>query len=293
MRIATRLLRSQLQLLRPILTRESLEHSRTSQDQAGMLIKRRTMDFESIQFSNFEASFATPKECVGSLVILYLHGGGYTAGGLKYAEGFGSILAEKTGCKTFCAAYRLAPESPFPAALEDAAEAYEYLLCTGVEPKRIILAGESAGGGLCFSLALYLKEKGIPLPGGIVAISPWVDLTLTGESCTANKDGDPLLTLEQLRFFVRCYTEGQDVSNPLISPVFGDLSGICDNLIFAGDSELLLSDAKLINRKLTEAGVRSELHVRPEMWHGYILYGVDEADEDFERIISFVNEHNV
>ena len=291
MHIATKLLRSQLQLLRPLLTNEPLQLSRHTQDQAGALIKRRLMaSYEHVQLPGFEASWAMPRDITAPGVILYLHGGGYVAGRIKYAEGFGSILAARTGLRTFCAAYRLAPEYPFPAALEDAAAAYRHLLDIGVPAQRIILAGESAGGGLCFCLCLWLKQQGLPQPCGIIAISPWTDLTLQGSSIRENEEGDPLLTLEQLEFFVKCYAQEQDVLNPLISPAYGELCGLPDSLIFAGGDELLLSDARLLQEKLELHQVNSHLFVRPEMWHGYILYGVEEAKEDYAVMTKFIME---
>ena len=160
--------------------------------------------------------------------ILYLHGGGYTCGGLDYALGFGSTLADESGAKVFCAAYRLAPEAPFPAAVEDALESYRYLLDKGYAPKKICLCGESAGGGLCFSLCLRLKELGLPLPGSVIAISPWTDLTLSGESFRTNLERDVSLSQEQLAFYTRCYT--QEPQTPLASPLFGDLTGLPPSL---------------------------------------------------------------
>jgi len=291
MKIATKLLRSQLLLLRPILTQESLEHSRTAQDQTGALMKRRLLNFEPVQFRDFQASFAVSREAVIDGAVLYLHGGGYTAGGLKYAEGFGSVIASKTGVNTLCPAYRLAPEDPYPAALEDAAAAYRFLTESGVSPEKIILAGESAGGGLCFALALYLRDHGLPMPGGIIAVSPWADLTLSGETLRTNAEEDPLLTSEQLSFFADCYAPDRDRTDPYISPLFGDLTGLPDTLLFAGEAEILLDDARRMHERLRAAGVRAALFTRPEMWHAYVLYGVEEAAEDNERIAEFIRGH--
>ncbi len=292
MHIATKLLRSELVLLKPLLTHEALELSRVAQEQAGALAKRRDTVFEPVKFDHFEASLSVPENAKAEGAVLYLHGGGYTAGGLRYAEGFGSLLAEGTGLRTLCAAYRLAPENPYPAALEDACAAYRWLLDQGIPAGQIVLAGESAGGGLCFALCLYLRDNGIPLPGGVVAISPWVDLTLSGRSLTENTDGDPLLTLEQLRFFVDCYARGRDVTDPYISPAFGDLRGLPDAILFAGGDELLRSDAGLMYERLLAAGGKAEFYVAPEMWHAYILYGVEEGREDAERIAAFIAGHS-
>lgn len=291
MHIATKLLKSQLRLLRPILARDALEPSRTAQDRTGALIKRRFMRFEHIQFEEFEATYAMPNGAAAGAAILYLHGGGYTAGTLKYAEGFGSILADKTSVDTLCAAYRLAPENPFPAALEDAVTAYRCLLERGIAANKIILAGESAGGGLCYALCLWLRDHGVDLPAGVIAISPWTDLFLSGAPLVDNPDKDPMLSVEQIQFFVDCYAGGQDTRNPYISPVFGNLAGLPDTILFAGGDEMLLDDARRMHEALAASGVNARLYVQPEMWHSYILYGVDESKEDYERIAAFVSAH--
>ena len=222
-------------------------------------------------------------------IVLYLHGGGYVAGDLEYARGFGSVLAAKNNVRVFCAAYRLAPEHPFPAALEDALAAYQLLLDTGYEGRQIMLCGESAGGGLIYSLAVRLKELGMPLPGGLIAISPWSDLTASGKSYQKNREKDPTMQEARLRFYAECYTD--EPANPLVSPLFADLNGMPPSLIFVGGDEIMLDDAALLHQKLLDAGCESLLTVTPDMWHGYILYGVSEAKRDLETIRHFLYEH--
>ena len=139
--------------------------------------------------------------------MLYLHGGGYTCGNLDYAKGFAATLADECGVRVFCAAYRLAPEDPFPAALDDAVVSYQYLLSKGYGPNQILLCGESAGGGLCYALCLRLKQLKLPLPCGIIAISPWTDLTQSGATFDENRDNDPSLSKELLDFYSACYTK--------------------------------------------------------------------------------------
>ena len=221
-------------------------------------------------------------------MILYLHGGGYACGDLQYATGFGSTLATECGVKVFCAAYRLAPEHPFPAALDDAVESYRYLLFKGYAPEHITLCGESAGGGLCYSLCLRLKELDLPLPGGTVAISPWTDLTASGESYENNRERDPSMTAEQLNFYAECYTSRRE--DPLVSPLFADMTGMPPSLIFAGGDEIMLDDSTLLHEKLLSSGCRSNLHIKPERWHGYLLYGLSEDQSDFSLINRFLNQ---
>ena len=158
-----------------------------------------------VRCSAFSAAWVLPRDLRREGVALYLHGGGYTCGSLEYARGFGSALADECGTRVFCCASRLAPEHPFPAAVEDALESYQYLLNKGYT--RITLCGESAGGGLCYALCLRLKELKLPLPCCILAISPWVNLTNTGASYETNAESDPTLTKAILDYYARCYTE--------------------------------------------------------------------------------------
>ena len=292
MAISAKKLRAQLAFLKPIVGSFSLKTIRKGQDKIGELMstKHKNMCYEKAhEFGNFNASWIIPKDERRSGVILYLHGGGYTCGEIEYAKGFGSMLAVKMGVRVFCAAYRLAPENMYPAALDDALEAYKYLIDKGYSPDRITLCGESAGGGLCYALCLRLKDVGLPLPCSIIAISPWTDLTLSGESYETNKDVDPTMTKELLKFFADSYTE--DKRDPFVSPVFGDLSDMPPSLIYVGGDEIMLDDAKNLNNKLLEKGCFSRLYVTPERWHGYLLYGLEEDKKDFAYINKFLNKY--
>ncbi|MBR5315652.1 MAG: alpha/beta hydrolase fold domain-containing protein, partial [Firmicutes bacterium] len=240
-------------------------------------------------FQQFSAHWLLPNDERRQGIILYLHGGGYCCGGLDYAKGFGGLLAVKTGTRVFAPAYRLAPEHPFPAALEDALESYQYLLNKGYTPDNIVLAGESAGGGLCYVLCEKLKEMGQPLPSGIIAMSPWTDLTSSGPSYTEKKHIDPTLTMEVVNKFADAYTSNR--LDPLVSPVFADLSQLPPSIIFVGTDEILLSDAELIHEKLRSHGCKSKLYVKEHRWHGYIFYDLPEDEDDITRINQFLNKH--
>ncbi len=284
-------LRTQLFNLSDFVEDSSIETVRKSQDILGNLmsgIHRIGNKFEERDLGNCSAMWITPKNPARSGVILYLHGGGYTCGGIDYACGFGSVLATKLDLRTLCVAYRLAPENPFPAALDDAYSAYEYLLKNGFSEKNILLAGESAGGGLCYSLCLRLKEKGLPMPAGIIAVSPWTDLTHSGESHIYNKSKEPLLSLPKLNYYADCYTT--DRQNPLVSPLFCEETAFPPSLIFVGGDEILLDDSKLMHEKLIGFGCKSELVIAPTMWHVYPLYGVKEHDKPtFDKMREFVS----
>ena len=175
MTLSTTLLRSQLAFFKPFLNECSIETVRTGQEKLGKLMAgrhRSKLCYAPAVFRHFLGEWIAPGNPALDGVVLYLHGGGYVAGDIDYARGFGSVLAAKNSVRVFCAAYRLAPEHPFPAALEDALTAYRYLLDFGYPGDRILLCGESSGGGLIYALAMKLRELGLPLPVGLITVSP-------------------------------------------------------------------------------------------------------------------------
>ena len=203
MGLPAKLVHSQLNFFKPLVASCSLETIRRGQDKLGELmeaIHKKDVKVRDHPFDLFEGAWVIPQDERRQGVILYLHGGGYTCGDLDYAKGFAATLADEEGVRVFCAAYRLAPEHPFPAALDDALEAYRYLISKGYGGDHIMLCGESAGGGLCYALCLKLKELKMAMPCGIIAISPWTDLTASGESYETNRDNDPLSQLRFLSF---------------------------------------------------------------------------------------------
>lgn len=286
--------RANLIHLKSFITESSLIAARRTHVLLGdfMAVSHNTgMRHERRLFDNFEGEWIVPEKEERSGIILYLHGGGYTCGNIDYARGFGTFLADEFGMRVFCCAYRLAPENPFPAAVEDALTAYEYLLQSGFSHDKIILCGESAGGGLCYALSLKLFEQWLPQPAGIVAISPWTDLTLSGKSHRENNEIDPSMTTERVKFFAECYSD--DTKNPLVSPIFfeRDKADFPPSIIFAGGDEVLLDDSKIMHKRLTDCGFKSELIVRPNLWHAYVLYNLREYRNDFERIGRFLDKH--
>ena len=292
MAFSAKTIRAQLNILRPLLHTCSMETLRKGQNRVGELMEvkhRREIYSRNHGFADFEGAWIIPKDERRQGVVLYLHGGGYVCGDLEYAKGFGSMLSVCCGVRVFCAAYRLAPEHPYPAALEDALTAYRYLLDKGYSPEHIALCGESAGGGLCYALCLKLKALGLRQPSCIIAISPWTDLTASGESYRSNREADPSLTAEVLDYYADCYAG--DRRNPFVSPLFGDLSSMPPSLLFVGGDEIMKSDATQLHDKLTASGRKSEITVRPGRWHGYILYGLKEDREDLDRINTFLNEN--
>lgn len=288
--MSAKTIRKQLALCKPLLCALSLKTIRRGQNAVGQLMESRHRNSVIVKehgFEKFPAAWVLPKDERRGGVILYLHGGGYTCGDLEYATGFGSMLAVECGNRVFCPAYRLAPENPFPAALDDALAAYEYLLSKGYSSSHITLCGESAGGGLCYSLCLALKEKGLPLPCAIVAISPWVDLTNSGESYESNREADPSMTREALDFFANSYAKNR--KDPFASPILAELADMPQSLIFVGGDEILLSDSARLHAKLLAAGGKSRLVVAKNRWHAYLLYGLAEDKKDLALLNRFLN----
>lgn len=292
MPLSAKNVRTQLARLRPVLEGCSLDMRRKGQNAVGELMglsQRRNVVIKLHPFEKFEAAWVIPKDERRRGVLLYLHGGGYTCGDLDYAKGVGIRLCDFTGNRVFCLAYRLAPEHRFPAAVEDALEGYRYLLEKGYAPEHIAICGESAGGGLCYSLCQVLKQEGLPLPSCIITISPWTDLTASGPSYEANKEVDPSMTTEMLDFFARSYTD--DRMHPMVSPLFGDLSDLPPSLIYVGGNEIMLSDAQQLHEKLRSCGCESRLVVTQDRWHGYLLYGLAEDEGDLKIMNRFLNQY--
>ncbi len=202
-------------------------------------------------------------------VILQLHGGGYIGAMRNAYRSFAGLYNEiGGGINVFTPDYRVAPENPYPAALEDALSAYEWLLQTGVSPGKIVIAGDSAGGGLAAALCLYLKDHGMQLPEGLILMSPWTDLTASGESYETNYTLDPLFgNTRESMIYNMDYVGEEDPENPYISPLFGSFEGFPPMLIQAGSIEMLLSDSVSLAKKAKEAGVKVRLSIYEGMFH--------------------------
>jgi acetyl esterase/lipase len=224
-------------------------------------------------------------------VILYFHGGVYVIGSAATSVPLVSELVRRSGFSAITVDYRLAPEDPYPAAVEDARAAYEALLGQGVDPGQVALAGESAGGGLAVATLLALRDAGRPLPACAFLMSPYADLTLAGETLDSKAAFDPVLTPEGLRVRVPEYVAGADAADPLISPIFGDLGGLPPLLIQVGSHEILLSDALRLAGRAASADVAVTLDVTPGVPHVFQGFAglVDEAAEAVDRASDFLN----
>ncbi len=222
--------------------------------------------------------------------ILYLHGGAFCAGSPQLYRNLTWRLAGAAGATALVPDYRLAPEYPFPAALDDAMSAYDWLLADGADPRRIAVAGNSAGGGLVFSLLLGLRDSGRPLPAAAAALSPWTDLALTGASLKENAAKDPLLDARQLPRVTRWYLDGADPRQPAASPVYGDCRGLPPVLIQVGSDEILHDDAVRMAERMRAGGAEATLEIWPRMPHVWHLFAgiLPEARRAIVRIGEFL-----
>jgi monoterpene epsilon-lactone hydrolase len=223
-------------------------------------------------------------------VILYFHGGVYVIGSAGATVPLAADIARRANAKVVSVDYRLAPENPYPAAVEDAQTAYEGLLARGVDPSSIAVSGESAGGGLAVALLLALRDADVPMPSSAFLMSPYADLTLSGSTMIDKQGVDPLFTEEALRRRVGDYVAGADPSDPLISPVFGDLRGLPPMLIQVGSHEILLSDAIRLAGRAAEADVAVALEVTPGVPHVFQAYAavLDEGETALRRAAEFL-----
>jgi monoterpene epsilon-lactone hydrolase len=222
--------------------------------------------------------------------VLYLHGGGYINGSPSHYRDFIWRIAAATSASVLCIDYRLAPEHPFPAALDDAVAAFRWLLADGAAPHRMAVMGDSAGGGLAFATLLRLRDEGLPMPAAAVALSPWTDLALTGESYRTNARADSMLIAEQAPAIARHYLADADPRHPYASPLYGDPTGLPPSLIQVGSDEMLRDDAVRMADKLRAAGCSVELEIWPRMPHVWQLFArvMPEAREAVAHIGAFV-----
>jgi len=224
--------------------------------------------------------------------IIYLHGGGYVAGWAGLCRDLTWRLATLCRVCVLGVNYRLAPEHPFPAALDDVVATYRWLLAQGADPKRIALVGDSAGGGLAFAALLRLRDEGTELPAAAAVVSPWTDLALTGPSLHLNAVIDPLIPVEQVPRVVDLCLAGANPRNPYASPLYGDPTGFPATLILVGGDEVLRDDAVRMADKMRAAGCPVEIEVWPRMWHAWHMCtrGMPEAKAAIARIAAFVKD---
>lgn len=224
--------------------------------------------------------------------VLYLHGGGYVFGSPKSHRGLTFELAQQARADVFSLDYRLAPEHPYPAAVDDALAAYQRLLEEGRDPAAIVVGGDSAGGGLSLALLLCCKERALPMPAGAVLYSPWTDLAATGASYDVNESSDVMFKKLHVAEGARRYYGDADPKTPLISPLYADLSGLPPMLTFVSDTELLLDDSTRLHEKLIAAGVDARLVTERGLAHVWPLFypSFPEAGKSIAQSADFIRE---
>src|SRR5258708_5929544 len=245
----------------------TLEEQRATFDRdMGMIPLAQGCIVGSLDLSGIPAEKITPAGAAPGKALLYLHGGGHVIGSLKSHRHLVSRLAVAAGITAFHLDYRLAPEHPYPAALEDAVKAYKQILASGIAPGDIVVGGESAGGNLATALLLKARELGLPQPAGLYLLSPWLDMTTAGQSYQKVGARDPIITREGIEMVSAAYL-GRQAAHPLTSPVRADPSGLPPMLIQVGSEEVLLSDSLSFANHAAMAGIVVTLHVWPEMPH--------------------------
>ena len=239
------------------------------------------------------AEWLTPPGARPNTVVLYLHGGGYVIGSPRSHRHLAAAVARAGAARALLLDYRLAPEHPFPAALDDAVAAYEWLLGQGLDARRIVVAGDSAGGGLTVATLLALRDRGRPLPAAGVCISPWVDLTCSGASYATKAAADPIVTRDGVEALAQAYVGAGDRKAALVSPLYADLRNLPPLLIHVGSDEVLLDDAIGLGARARAAGVDVKVEEWPAMvhvWHWFLPI-LDEAEKAIAGIGDFVRTH--
>lgn len=286
-----RLIENAIRGLRPLTNNMSLEAERAGQDFLGRVETRHIPDGINVVRSDvgdIPAEWFHPEGAADDAAIIYFHGGAYMAGSLVSNRVLALELATSLGMNVLSFEYRLAPENPYPAALVDAMRIYRSVLELDVPAQRISFIGDSAGGGLLCAAALRAKADGIELPSSLVMLSPWVDLTLSGETYETLKDRDPLLTKQKLKRAAEYYVGDADAHDPYISPVFGDFHGFPPALIHVGTHEVLLDDARMLAKAMLRDGAEATIEEWQGMWHVWHAFDIKETRLALKRISEYV-----
>jgi epsilon-lactone hydrolase len=247
---------------------------------------------EQVDAGGIAAEWIAAHGAAPERTIYWLHGGGYCIGSINTHRALLGNISAASGARALAIDYRLAPEDPFPAAVEDAVSAYLWLLSTGVDPAQTIIGGDSAGGGLAMATLVALKETGKPLPAGAVCISPWTDMTMTGDSLASKAEADPMITVDGITRVRDAYVGAADPKGPLASPVYADLAGLPPLLIQVGENEVLQSDSTRLADRAEAAGVDVTLEVWPDMIHVWHFFAamLPEGQHAIDRIGEWVKQ---
>jgi epsilon-lactone hydrolase len=246
----------------------------------------------AFKIGTIDCEWQRPKVSDNERIVLYVHGGGYAIGSIVSHRGLASRLAHECGCAALLFNYRLAPENPYPAAIHDVAEVYQWLLDNDYEPEKIAICGDSAGGGLVLASLLYLRDQKLPLPACTVLLSPWADLTGAQTSHRENILLDPLIDPDSTALWGELYANGTPLDTPYISPIFGDFAGLPPMLIHVGTEEMLLDDSKRVLEIAQKANIEAELKIWDGMIHVFQQFWqiLPEAKTALKEIGVFVQQ---
>ena len=271
-----------------------LEKHRHSQDQMGPLFaSSKDMLISDVDIDGMHGEWVCVNRAhMKKYVILYCHGGGYSTGSSLYARTLTTKLAASTSMDVLAFDYRLAPENPYPAALEDALKAWKHLMQYGYGARDVLVAGDSAGGNLALALTLKLKEQARLLPKGLLLMSPWTDLAGSGKSYLSKKDVDPVLNAGYLDAMKENYLGAQNTqetwADPFVSPLYGDFEDFPPTYIQVGDQEILRSDSVLLYKKMNKAGVNVKIDIYKGMWHVFQMSPLKTAYDAMEKNAEFI-----
>ncbi|MCH5257965.1 MAG: alpha/beta hydrolase [Lachnospiraceae bacterium] len=267
-----------------------IEKHRQSQDHFGILLgSNKEVTIKEFEIEGIHGEWTSVNRAhMKKYIILYCHGGGYSTGSSVYARTLTTKLATSTSMDVLCFDYRLAPEHPYPAATQDAMKIWNYLMLLGYGARDIIIAGDSAGGNLALSLVMKLKQENRLLPRGLVLMSPWTDLTSSGKSHITRADIDPVLDEVYINEMIENYAKGENLKDPLISPLYGSYEGFPPTYIQVGDNEILLNDSTMLHKKMVKANVSVKMDVFKGMWHVFQMSPFKTAYDAMDKNAEFI-----
>ena len=287
---------SLIQMLKaqPIDPDASIEKTRAGFEQMTVMLPvEADVKCEPVSAGGVKAEWVAAPGADAGRAILYLHGGGYVIGSINTHRAMAGRISRAAKARVLLIDYRLAPEHPFPAAVEDSVAAYRYMLAQGIRPGRLAIAGDSAGGGLTIAALVAIKEAKLPMPAAGVGLSPWVDLEGIGASMTSKAKADPMVQKDGLLKMAAAYLSGKDPRSPLAAPLYADLSGLPPLLIQVGTAETLLDDSTRLAERARKSGVSVTLEPWENMVHVWQVFApiLDEGQQAIDKIGAFVLKH--
>ena len=290
-------LETAIQLVKELLAKEATtpEEMRANFAEATSKFNQVAKDikYQTVDAGGVKAEWIAAPNAVEKRVLMFLHGGSYMVCSVSTHRDLISRLARSAAVRALGVDYRLAPEHTFPAAVEDATAAYRWMISSGVNPTSVVIAGDSAGGGLTLATLIALRDAGDPLPAAAVCMSPWVDLECLGESMITKADVDPFVSREIQKALAQQYLGDADPRTPLAAPLYADLAGLPPMLIQVGSSETLLDDATRLAKRAKAAGVEASLDIWEDMIHGWQIFApfLPEGQQAIENIGAFIRSH--